>query len=209
MRHCSAHCTWVAYCCDPVQCLLIVLSANIACLDNCVIEVTETVFTHALQPWTFLGDTWEHNCLVLLDQTSASQPVSQSLRDVILYRCANNTDSSTVFPSCTHHPGCCQMTQNTSSCASASEAGYILLWERTTVENSQPHYLKIGLSSCVKMSWDNTLIVQFFCLTNILVSREEDRVFHQQICMLLRSLTQVIMTSLKRLEQKSAVLLAI
>lgn len=39
MCHCSAHCTWVAYCCDPVQCRLIVLSANIACLDNCVIEV--------------------------------------------------------------------------------------------------------------------------------------------------------------------------
>lgn len=199
----------MAYCCDPVQCLLIVLSANTACLDNCVIEVTETVFTHAPQPWIFPGDTREHNCLVLLDQTWASQPVSQSLRDVILYRCANNTDSSTVFPSCTQHPGCCQMTQSTSSRASASDAGYILLWERTTVENIQPHYLEIGSSSCVKMSRDNTLIVRFFCRTNILVSREEDWVFHQQICLLLRSLAQVIMTSLKRLEQKSAVLLAI
>lgn len=82
MRHCSAHCTWVAYCCDPVQCLLIVLSANTACLDNCVIEVTEAVFTHALQPWTFPGDTWEHNCLVLLDQTWARVCVMSFCTDV-------------------------------------------------------------------------------------------------------------------------------
>lgn len=137
------------------------------------------------------------------------KPVNLWARVCVMSFCTDVQITQIVVQCCTHHPGCCQMTQNTSSCASASEAGYILLWERTTVENSQPHYLKIGLSSCVKMSWDNTLIVQFFCLTNILVSREEDWVFHQQICMLLRSLTQVIMTSLKRLEQKSAVLLAI